>query len=143
MCAKYGTQTHFKGNKTLRQVLVIPKDWDPKEKNSSVIYSYQCGAIDCEEEHIGETSRTLGECYREHLEPSPIHVHSLHAGHQLSPDQFNIIGREDQDLSRLIKESIYIRVNNPTLNRNIGKFNLSHIWDSVLFSTPILKTAFP
>ena len=50
---------------------------------------------------------------------------------------------EDQDLSRLIKESIYIRVNNPTLNRNKGKFNLSHIWDRVLFSTTDLKTAFP
>ena len=41
---------------------------------------------------------------------------------QLSPDQFNIIEREGQDLSWLIKESIYIRVNNPTLNRNIDKF---------------------
>ena len=75
-----------------------------------------------------ENLQDPGECYREHLkEPSPIHAHSLHTGHQLSPDQFNIIGREDQDLSRLIKESAYIRVNNPTLNRNIGKFNLSHI----------------
>ena len=137
-------QTHFKGNKTLRQVLIKPKDQDPKEKKSEVIYSYQCGTINCGEEYIGETSRTLEECYREHLkEPSPIHVHSLHRGHQLSPDQFNIIGREDQDLSRLIKKSIYIRVNNPTLNRNKGKFNLSHIWNRVLFSTPDLRTAFP
>ena len=108
-------------------MLVKPKDQDPKEKKSGVIYSYQCGAIDCGEEYIGETSRTLGECYKEHLkEPFPIHAHSQHTGHQLNPDQFNIIGREDQDLSRLIKESIYIRVNNPTLNRNIGKFSLSH-----------------
>ena len=29
-------------------------------------------------------------------------------------------------LARNIKESIYIRVNNPSLNNNIGKFNLSH-----------------
>ena len=122
-------------------MLVKAKDQDPKEK-SGVIYCYQCGAIDCGEEYIGETSRTVGECYREHLkELSPIHVHSKHTSHQLNPDQFNIIGREDQDLSRLIKESIYIRVNNPTLNRNIGKFNLSHIRDRVLFS-PNLKTAF-
>ena len=27
------------------------------------------------------------------------------------------------------------RVNNPTLNNNIGKFNLSHIWDRVLLNT--------
>ena len=39
------------------------------------------------------------------------------------------------DLARNIKESIYIRVNNPSLNNNIGKFNLSHIWDRVLLNT--------
>ena len=37
--------------------------------------------------------------------------------------------------TRNIKESIFIRVNNPTLNNNIGKFNLSHIWDRVLLNT--------
>ena len=121
-----------------------PKDQDPKEKKSGVIYCYQYEAIDCGEEYIGETSRTLGEHYREHLkEPFPVHVHSQHTSHQLNTDQSNIIEREGWDLSRLIKESIYIRVNNPTLNRNIGKFNLSFIWGRILFSTPNLKTAFP
>ena len=42
-------------------------------------------------------------------------------------------------LARNIKESIFIRVNNPTLNRNIGKFNLLHIWDRVLLNTPGLN----
>ena len=41
-------------NKTLRQVLVKPNNQDPKEKKSGVIYSYQCGAINCGEEYIGE-----------------------------------------------------------------------------------------
>ena len=48
---------------------------------------------------------------------------------------FQIIGREGHNLARNIKESIYIRVNNPSLNNNIGKFNLSHIWDRVLLNT--------
>ena len=39
------------------------------------------------------------------------------------------------NLARNIKESIYIRVNNSTLNNNIHKFNLSHIWDKVLPNT--------
>ena len=47
------------------------------------------------------------------------------------------------NFTRLIKESIFIRVNNPTLNRNIGKFQLSHIWDRVLFGTPNIKVANP
>ena len=42
-------------------------------------------------------------------------------------------------MSRYIKESIFIRVNNPTLNNTIGKFNLPHIWDRLLISTPDLK----
>ena len=36
----------------------------------------------------------------------------------------------------LFKESLYIRVTDPTLNRNVGKYNL---WDRVLFNTPDLK----
>ena len=42
-------------------------------------------------------------------------------------------------LARNIKESIFIRVDNPTLNRNIGKFNLPQIWDRVLLNTPGLN----
>ena len=42
-------------------------------------------------------------------------------------------------LARNIKESIFIRVNNSTLNNNIGKFNLPHIWDRVLLNTPGLN----
>ena len=44
-----GIQTYIRGNRTIKQMLVRPKDQDPKEKKSGVIYSYQCGAIDCKE----------------------------------------------------------------------------------------------
>ena len=54
-------------------------------------------------------------------------------------EDFKIIGREKNNLARTIKESMYIRVNNPTLNRNIGKYNLPHIWDRVLHTIPELK----
>ena len=59
-CTKYGIQTYFRGNRTLKQMLVRPKGPGPKQKKSGVIYSYQCGVIDCGEEYIDETSRTLG-----------------------------------------------------------------------------------
>ena len=42
-------------------------------------------------------------------------------------------------LAGTIKDSLYIMVNNPTLNRNVGKYNLHHIWDRVLFNTSDLK----
>ena len=70
-------------------------------------------------------------------------MHNQLMGHQTTQDNFSVIGREDQDFTRLFKESILIRVNNPTLNRNIGKFQLSHIWDRALFSTPGIKVAIP
>ena len=95
-----------------------------------------CGDLGCNDEYIGETSRTFGERYKEHLKsPSAIHHHSNQTGHPTNQSNFQIIGREGHNLAGNIKESIYIRVNNPTLNHNIGKFNLSHIWDRVLLNT--------
>ena len=140
ICSKYGIQVHFKGNRTLKQLLVKPKDQEPMDNKSGAIYMYQCGELACNEEYIGETSRTLGERYREHLkELSPIHAHSTQTVHNTTPDNFNIIGREDHGLARTIKEYIYIRVNNPTLNQNIDKYSVNHIWDRVLLNTPTLK----
>ena len=40
---------------------------------------------------------------------------------------------------RTIKEALYIRVNDPSLNRNIDKYHLPHIWDEVLFNISELK----
>ena len=74
-CGKYGIQVYFKGNTTIKQVLMKPKDWDPKDSKSGLIYSYQCHHLHCDEEYIGETSRTLGERRKEHLkQPSPYMV---------------------------------------------------------------------
>ena len=45
---------------------------------------------------------------------------------------FKIIGREENNVARTIQETMFIRVNNPTLNKNIGKYNVPHIWDRIL-----------
>ena len=39
------------------------------------------------------------------------------------------MGRKSQSLTRTIKEAINTRVNDPSLNRNIGNYRLSHVWD--------------
>ena len=130
---------HFKGGQTLKNILVSPKDKDSITKNS-VICCYNCDKIDCDEEYIGESSRTFDERFREHLKaPSLIYHHQSNSGHITSIENFKIIGREENNMARAIKEAIYIRVNNPTLNRNIGKYNLPHIWDRVLYTIPKLK----
>ena len=55
---------------------------------------------------------------------------------RLFVDNYFIVGREMYNLSRINKEAIYIKVNNPFLNRNIGRYQLSHIWHKVLLETP-------
>ena len=140
ICGRYGIETHFKGGSTIKSLLVSLKDKDLMVNQSGATYWYQCGNLYCDDEYIGETSRTFGEGYKEDLkEPSPIHQHSNLTGHPTSHNNFQIIGREGHNLAKNIKESIFNRVNNPTLNNNIGKFNLPHIWDRVLLNTPGLN----
>ena len=140
ICEKHGVAVHFKGVHTLKNILVSPMDKDAIAKKNSVIYSYSCGRIDCEEEYIGESGRTFSERFKEHLKsPSPIFAHEDSSGHETTMENFKIIGREENSLARTIKESMYIRVNNPTLNINIAKCNLPHIWNKVLHTIPELK----
>ena len=37
-----------------------------------------------------------------------------------------------------IKEPIFVRVNDTSFNRNLGKYQLSNIWEEVLQDTPAL-----
>ena len=137
ICSRYGIQTHFKGNNTINNLLVSPKDKDPMANKSGAIYWFQCGNLTCDYECIAGTSRTFGDRFKEHLkESSPIHHHTINTGHPTTQHNFQIIGREGHGISRTIKDPIYIKVNNPTLKRNIGKYNLHHIWDMVLLNTP-------
>ena len=88
---------------------------------------------------IGESGRTFGGRFREHMRaPSPIHDHHI-TGHKLLLENFSIMVREGQSIATAIKEAILISINDPSLNRNIGKYLLPHIWDEVLVKSPELK----
>ena len=137
---KHGIQTYFRGGNTIKSLLMTPKDKDHISKKSGIIYRFKCNRVECDDEYIRESSRTFGEKFKEHLNaPSPIYDHYNITGHETSIENFSIVGREDQNLIRAIKEAIYIRVNNPSLNRNIGKYHLPHIWDEVLLNNSELK----
>ena len=140
ICRKHGVEIYFIGGSTIKDLLVHPKDKDNILQKSGVIYRYRCGRVDCDEEYIGESGRMFGERFREHMRaPSPILDHHNITGHEVSLDNFSIVGREDQNIARTTKEVILIRVIDPSLNRNIGKFQLPHIWDEVLVKSPELK----
>ena len=99
------------------------------ENKSGAIYWMQCGDLSCDEEYMGKPLGPLEkDRFKEQLKkPSPIYSHSNNKGHPTTQDNFQIIGREGHGIGRTILESTYIRVNNSTLNRNIGKFNIHHI----------------
>ena len=101
ICGKHGVQVYFKGGNTIKTLLMAPKDKDPILRKSGVIYRFKCGKVDCDEEYIGESSRSFGERFKEHQKaPSPIYDHSNISGHQVTIENFNIVGREDQNFSR-------------------------------------------
>ena len=139
-CNKFGVQVFFKGGQTIRSLLMAPKDKDPITNKRGVIYRYKCSEHGCYEEYIGEYARNFAERFKEYQKtPSPIFDHCNTASHNININNFTIVGREDQNLTRAIKEALFIRVNDPSLNRNIGKYHLPHIWDEVLHKTSKLK----
>ena len=71
--SKYGIQTHFKGNRTIKEMLVKPKDKDAIDRKGGAIYCYQCGELAWNEKYTGETSITFGERYKEHLKGTLTH----------------------------------------------------------------------
>ena len=95
-------------------LLVCPKDEDNIAK--------------CDEQYIGESARSYGKRLKGHLgAPSSIYDYANTAGHHTKVENFSIVGREAHNIRRTIKEAMFIRVNDPTINTNIRKFQLSHI----------------
>ena len=115
---------------------MAPKDKDNKCQNSGVIFHFKCPHSNCLQEYIGESRRSFGGRIKEHLRAlSPIHHHSHTTVHPVNSECFTIADRESQGVSRTIKEAMYIWVNDHSLNRNLEKYELPHIWDEVLQDT--------
>ena len=107
---------------TLRTALGNPKDKDPKANQTGIIYKYQCPHIQCTSSYIGESGRSLGERVKEHFKaPSPIHHHSTTTGYPMDPNQFNIVHKEVNSLSRTIKEAMFICMQDHPLKQELGQ----------------------
>ena len=130
----------FQRNKHTEDTTSQPQGEGPKTHKSGIIYHYKCPHISCPEAYIGESGRALGERVKEHLKfPSPIFHHSAATGHPLDSDNFNTIHKDVHSHSKTTKEAMFISVNDPTLNRNLGKYQLLHIWDSILQASSMLQ----
>ena len=122
-CQKYCIQVHLKGGQTIKDFFMAPKYKDPITIKSGVIHIFTFREDGCEEEYIGESARTFAERFKEHQKsPFSIHNHCNISGHKADIKNFSIIGREDQNFIRAIKDGLFITVKDPSLKWNIGKY---------------------
>ena len=86
---------------------------------SGAIYWYQCGDLGCDDEYIGETSRTFDERYKEYLKPpSAIHHHSSQTGLNNNIGKFNLPHRWDRVLLNTKSLNLKRQVNNNNTQPN-------------------------
>ena len=108
------------------------KDRIPPNQRSHVVYLYSCPG--CGARYIGETTRQLKVRVDEHLsggKGSVIYEHiSKNQGckNMQHTSAFKIIDQAQTEFQLMIKESIQIRFNNPSLNKQIKHENLNLVF---------------
>ena len=124
---------------TLRKLLVHPKDKQKKERISGVVYGVHCEGENCQEYYIGETEQPLKKRMYQHRRAagegtsSAIYNHLHTSGHSFTDDNVEIICRESSWFERGVKEAIYVKSRNPSLNKQGGvRHLLSSAWDENL-----------
>ena len=110
---------------TIKDLLVVPKDEDNMTSKGGVVYRYKCHHLGCSVEYTGETGRTFGDRYKEHLRVTSLILHHANTSHHpIWLDNFSIMDRESQWATRTIKEDMFIRL--------LHKYQLRHILNDVL-----------
>ena len=140
----YGIRVAFKPTQTLRQLLVSPKDKTEKKDTAGPIYYIRCQGqtqrSQCTESYINETERSLKTRFLEHRSPSSTssevsqHIHIESPDHHVELEEVKILDREQRYFERGVKEAIYIRVNQPSLNKDWGWYKLPRVYDPILGS---------
>ena len=130
----------FHPNISLRVIFKTPqrissffpnKDFLSPMHRSSLVYKYKCGS--CNATYIGKTSRHLQTRVDEHHgisshtgHPiysslhSSIREHCHQTNHTFHPDNFTILTTAHTNYELMIKESVLIHHNIPTLNTNLS-----------------------
>ena len=131
-------QVCFKGQNTIKSMLMHPKDKINPLLKKDIVYQWSCTDPSCKSSYIGKTCRSLGEHVKEHSKEgtnSAIYQHCITKGHPLPKvDQFKVIDQEKSQITREAQEAIHIRKVDPELNKNVGKMVIPHIFDSILLS---------
>ena len=120
----YDTRIGEKLN-TLRQKSVHPKDETQRHKKSTVIYAVQCSQ-DCTDLYIREKKQPLhkGMARTRRANSSgqdtAVHLHLKEKYRSFEDNNVNILSKEDRWFEIGVKESVYVKLEWPSLNRAGG-----------------------
>ena len=99
---------------------------------------YKISCKECESVYIGETAGSLQTTFLEHSRLSSTslevlkHLHADCPGHSIELERTNILDTEANLYERGVKEAIYIRVHEASLNKDRGHQQLSSRWTNTL-----------
>ena len=137
---------------TLRETLVKSKDKVKSDHKTGVVYNPPCAGANgesCETNaaYIGETSRQGRQRFKEHCSTAKLYngeyksavmQHAADTGHSFREQDMIILDSDDNWRSRGIRESIFIRALNPSLNRRSDRndrYTLPATYDSIIKGT--------
>ena len=128
ICKLFDIATEFKLVNKLRGQLAHAKDKPLKDKQSKFVYGYKCTEPGCSESYIGETKQSLKARIDQHRCPSSsdcqpdsaVYAHARSTGHQIDPEEVIILDREERWFERGDRETIWERIEQPSLNKRGG-----------------------
>ncbi|KAI8486040.1 hypothetical protein Bbelb_361400 [Branchiostoma belcheri] len=94
------------------------------QKCSSGTTTLHTGQSACRKTYIGETERITSQ-----------HIHIESPGHTVTLDKVRILDTEQDYFVRGVKEAVYIRAHQPSLNRDGGRYRLPATFDALLTSS--------
>ena len=150
----HGISCSHKPFQKLRDLLVHPKDKLKPLEQSGVIYKVPCKQ--CDSVYVGETGRVLSVRIKEHESEvskvsnsrrftrlsssqatqehwkSALTDHVMVHNHIINFEDVKVLDKASEKNLRLIKEAVYIRAHNNTVNRDQGGHYLSHAYDDLI-----------
>ena len=93
---------------------------------------------ECEATYVGETERSLKARFGELKRPSSTtsevsnHIHMDNHNHNITLENTQILSIEHKWFERGVKEAIHTQALNPSLNREIGRYNLPLVWNNII-----------
>ena len=133
-------QVCFKGQNTIKSMLMHLKDKVSPSLKKDVVYQWSCTNPGCNSSYIGETSGSLCECIKEHSKEGSnfsIYQNCYTKGHPFpNINQFKVMDQEKSQIAHEAKEAIHSHKEDPELNRNVGKMVIPHVFDPILGIKP-------